>query len=305
MNLFDLVVTKPIFNLLLSLYQLIGDFGVAIIIFTVIVKLILWPLSIHAIEQSKKMREIQPELQRIRKESKGNKTIEAMRTMEVYRKNDIKMFRSMVIMVAQAIIFITLFSVLNTIVNHPKEVSKYTYTPVSQFSKVEELKNNNFTPKLFGVVNLSERAATLTSKSSYFLLFAAIIAALTQYYTIKKSTAINNKGKKTIKEIFKEAASGKEPNQSEMNMAVANRMSSLMPILMFFATINLYGALTFYYFINGVLTAVQQKYIFDIRKNNNKEKKIQEAQIIDKPKNKKSNSTNIRRIKANDKKRSK
>lgn len=304
MNLFDLVVTKPIFNLLLSLYQLIGDFGVAIIIFTVIVKLILWPLSIHAIEQSKKMREIQPELQRIRKESKGNKTIEAMRTMEVYRKNDIKMFRSMVIMVAQAIIFITLFSVLNTIVNHPKEVSKYTYTPVSQFSKVEELKNNNFTPKLFGVVNLSERAATLTSKSSYFLLFAAIIAALTQYYTIKKSTAINNKGKKTIKEIFKEAASGKEPNQSEMNMAVANRMSSLMPILMFFATINLYGALTFYYFINGVLTAVQQKYIFDIRKNN-KEKKIQEAQIIDKPKNKKSNSTNIRRIKANDKKRSK
>lgn len=305
MNLFDLVVTKPIFNLLLSLYQLIGDFGIAIIIFTVIVKLILWPLSIHAIEQSKKMREIQPELQRVRKESKGNKTIEAMRTMEVYRKNDIKMFRSMVIMIVQAIVFITLFSVLNTIVNHPKEVSKYTYTPVSQFSKVEELKNNNFTPKLFGVVNLSERAATLTSKSSYFLLFAAIMAALTQYYTIKKSTAINNKGKKTIKEIFKEAASGKEPNQSEMNMAVANRMSSLMPILMFFATINLYGALTFCYFINGVLTAVQQKYIFDIRKNNNKEKKIQEAQIINKPKNKKSSSTNIHRIKANDKKRSK
>ena len=47
------------------------------------------------------------------------------------------------------------------------------------------------------------------------------------------------------------------------------------------------------------------KNIFDNRKNNNKEKKIQEAQIINKPKNKKSSSTNIRRIKANDKKRSK
>ena len=46
MNIFDTVIVQPIFNLLLGLYSIIpgGDFGVALIIFTVLVRLALWPL---------------------------------------------------------------------------------------------------------------------------------------------------------------------------------------------------------------------------------------------------------------------
>ena len=44
MSLFDRILTQPIFNLLAFIYNFIGDFGVAIIIVTVIVRLCLWPL---------------------------------------------------------------------------------------------------------------------------------------------------------------------------------------------------------------------------------------------------------------------
>lgn len=44
MSLFDTILTQPIFNLLAFIYNFVGDFGVAIIIMTVLVRLALWPL---------------------------------------------------------------------------------------------------------------------------------------------------------------------------------------------------------------------------------------------------------------------
>ena len=44
MSFFDTVIVQPIFNLLMLIYSLIPDFGISIIIFTILVRLLLWPL---------------------------------------------------------------------------------------------------------------------------------------------------------------------------------------------------------------------------------------------------------------------
>ena len=66
MNLFDLIVVQPIFNLLMALYSIVpgGDFGVAVIIFTILIRIIMWPLISKQLHQVKIMRKIQPELDR-------------------------------------------------------------------------------------------------------------------------------------------------------------------------------------------------------------------------------------------------
>ena len=73
MSLFDVVIVKPVFNLLMAIYSIIPDFGVSIIIFTVIVRFLLWPLVKKQLHQSKAMRKIQPELKKINEKYKNNK----------------------------------------------------------------------------------------------------------------------------------------------------------------------------------------------------------------------------------------
>ena len=49
MNIFETLVVQPIFNLLIGLYSIIpgADFGVALIIFTIIIRFALWPLVVR------------------------------------------------------------------------------------------------------------------------------------------------------------------------------------------------------------------------------------------------------------------
>ena len=72
-NLIDIIIVRPIVNLLFMIYNLVGDFGLAIIIFTVLVKLLTIPLTKKQLHQTRLMRKIQPELAKIRKNCNGNK----------------------------------------------------------------------------------------------------------------------------------------------------------------------------------------------------------------------------------------
>ena len=68
MNIFDLLIVQPIFNLLAIIYGLLpgSDFGIALIIFTVLVRLAMWPLIKKQLHQTKIQRELQPELKKIK-----------------------------------------------------------------------------------------------------------------------------------------------------------------------------------------------------------------------------------------------
>lgn len=61
--LFNLIFTFPIFNVLMLLYRLIGDFGVSIIVLTLAVKLILFPLTLQQLKSMKATQALQPQMQ--------------------------------------------------------------------------------------------------------------------------------------------------------------------------------------------------------------------------------------------------
>jgi YidC/Oxa1 family membrane protein insertase len=71
-NIFELVVVQPIFNLLIGLYSIVpgADFGIAIIIFTIIVRFAIYPLTRSMLHQSRAMQKLQPELAKIKKNAK-------------------------------------------------------------------------------------------------------------------------------------------------------------------------------------------------------------------------------------------
>ena len=330
--LIDTVIVRPIVNILFIIYNYIGDFGLAIILFTILVKFLMWPLMKRQLHQTKLMRKIQPELAEIKKNCKGNRQMESIQMMDLYKRYNIKPLRSTLTLFIQLPIFIALFAGISAIAN-PRPVGDagtcgYTnvdncaYAPVRSLSRISEVADlqepylenaengYDFKPQLFGLVDLSARAG-FTSISSVIILLFALASAFAQYYMTRQQLPSGKSQKsRSFRELMKEAADGKEPDQADLNNLASEQISKMMPLMMLLIMINLPGALVFYYLLTNCITILQQKIIFkrdeaemeiSADKAVLKElKQIKEAEVVE---NKKT-GTKITRISAKDTKKS-
>ncbi len=155
--------------------------------------------------------------------------------------------------------------------------------------------------KLFGLIDLSVSAG-FTSVSAVAAMVFALAAALGQYLMVRQQNP-SNKKRRTFKQIMREAADGKEANQSELNAMVSGQMTKIMPIMMLLIMINLPGALVFYYMMSNFITIAQQKIIL-----NRAEDKMEQSadKAIIKELNKiQEGKVKVTRIKASNKRRKK
>lgn len=287
-DLIDMLIVRPIVNIFFAIYSVVGDFGIAIILFVIIVKVLMWPMMKRQLHQTRIMREIQPELAEIKKRCKGNRQLESLQMMDLYKRKNVKPFRSILTLLIQLPLFISLFTAIN-VAARPREnynVDHSAYSFVKTLPRVDDLittqnkyfdgiKANEgkkdkdkkdvkyeFQPKLFNTVDLSTTAG-FTSKSSVVILIFALLSAATQFIMSRQQDPSRQKGKKkrTMRDLMKEAASGKETDQSEINAVAQGQMTWMMPIMMLMIMINLPGALVLYYLLNNIITVGIQKVI--------------------------------------------
>lgn len=263
MNIFDILIVQPIFNLLIGLYSIVpgGDFGVSLIIFTVLVRFALYPIVKKQLHQTKMMRKLQPELARIKKRAKGNKQLESMQMLELYKKHGVSPFRSIGILLIQLPIFIALFHVIQIFTQHRDQVEKFTYGFMENLGPIKQLIEHpdQFNEKLFGIVDLTKSAFT-NGGVDIFLIVLAVVAAWTQY-VMSKQTMPQSENKKRLRDIMNDAAQGKEADQSEMNAAVMGKMIKVLPFFMFFIMVTVPGALALYYAVSNLVAVAQQSYL--------------------------------------------
>jgi len=264
MNIFDILIVKPIFNALMLIYSIIpgGDFGVAIIILTIIIRFLLWPLVKHQLHQATAMRKLQPELAKIKKNTKGNKQLESMQMMELYKKHDVNPFRSIGILLIQLPIFIALYRVIQIFTLHRDEIAKFTYDFLQNIEPIKKLIEHPelFNEKLLGFLDLTAHAIGGPNGVNIALVILAVLAAITQYI-MSKQTSPQQASSKRLRDIMSEAADGKQADQSEMNAVVMGKMTKIMPFFMFFIMLNLPGALALYYAVSNMVAVAQQHYI--------------------------------------------
>lgn len=263
MNIFDIFIVQPIFNLLVLIYSIIpgADFGIALIVFTIIIRLLMWPLVKKQIKQAGIMRKIQPEVKRIKVKAKGNRQAEAMMTMDLYRKHGIKPFRSILILLIQLPIFFALFRVIQIFTQSRHEIVKYTYDFLENIPIINSIIKDpsSFNEELLGFINLTERAVS-PEGINFVLIALAVLAAVTQYI-LSKQTMPHEPSKKRMRDILAEAGDGKQPDQAEMNAVMMGKMMKFLPIMMFFIMINLPAALALYYAVSNIVAVLQQHYI--------------------------------------------
>ena len=97
-NLIDLIIVRPIVNIQFMIFNLVHDFGLAIVILAILVKLFMWPLTKKQLIQTRLMQKIQPELVQIRKNCNGNKQLESLQTMDLYKRYNVKPFASILVL---------------------------------------------------------------------------------------------------------------------------------------------------------------------------------------------------------------
>lgn len=246
MSFFDTVIVQPIFNLLMLIYSLIPDFGVSIIIFTILVRLLLWPLVKKQLHHTKAMRKMQPELAKIKKQYAKNPQMRNLAMMELYKKHNISVFGPIGILLIQFPILIAMYRVVQIFASNRADLGKYVYGAVKNLPVANNLVNNpdQFNQNFLGIFDLTQHAI---SKNSVVvgLLVLAVLAAVLQYLTAKQLSP-NSDSKRRLRDILSEAGSGKEADQSEVNAVVSRKMMKFMPVMVFLIIIYLPGALAMY-----------------------------------------------------------
>lgn len=260
--MFTTVIVQPIFNLLVLIYNLIPghNFGLAIIVFTIIVRLLMWPLVKKQLHHAKAIRDLAPEVKKIKDAAKGNRQEVSRLTMELYKERQINPFASLGIVLVQAPILIGLYFAIQRLIKNPQEVINFSYNFL-HFGWLDQLAHNihQFDSSLFGLVDLTRTA--LGPKGTYWpALIIVALSAVVQFIQSKQLMPAS-KDARSLKKILSEAGKGKQADQSEVNAAVGRGTLFLIPFFVFIFGLNFPAALPLYWLVSATVALVQQSKI--------------------------------------------
>ena len=264
--LFTTFIVQPIFNLLSLIYALLPghNFGLALIIFTVIIRLLLWPVVKKQLHQAKAMRKLQPDIKRIKQATKGNRQKESVMLMELYKERGINPFDTFPILILQLVILIGLYSGLRKVITDPHALVSFSYPAIQHLGWMQALSHNIhlFDNTLFGVVNLG-RAALNHGGGVYWPAMLIVIGSAVAQYFQAKQLMPNDGDQKSLRDILKGAGSGQQADQSELNAAVGRSTRFLLPVMIFLFTVNIASALSLYWLVGGVVAFIQQSIVLN------------------------------------------
>ncbi|MEA2715535.1 MAG: YidC/Oxa1 family rane protein insertase, partial [Candidatus Parcubacteria bacterium] len=239
------LIFLPLYNGLVGIMDLIPaiDVGIAVILFTIVIRLILFPLSKSSLLTQVRMKEIEPEAIKIRAQYANDKQTQAQKIMELYREKKVKPFSGILLLFIQLPILIALISVFYKITPtiHPELLYSFIHLP--------QVKTT-----LLGL--------DLTQKS----LILSLITGIIQFFQLHFSLATRQQ-----KSISANAV--KSGAKLDMSAQLANTMSTqmkfMLPILAFVTTYWIIPArfpqaasvIAIYWSVGALFTLGQELYI--------------------------------------------
>ncbi len=262
--MFTTIIVQPIFNLLVLVYALLPghNFGLALIIFTIIIRLLLWPMLKKQLHQAKAMRGLQPEIKKVKVAAKGDRAKESQLLMELYKERGINPFATFPTLILQLIILIGLYSGLRRVINNPEALVTFAYPSLQHLPWMQTLAHNihHFDDTLFGMVNLS-RAALKHGGGVYWPAMAIVFGSAVAQYFQSKQLLPNDPNQRGLRDVLKSASSGQPADQSEVNAAVGRSTRYLLPVMIFLFTVSIASALSLYWLTGGIVAFIQQSFV--------------------------------------------
>ena len=228
-NIFDLLVNKPLGFIIEQIYKLGLNYGWSIIIFTIIVKLIILPLNIKSQKAMRKQQKVQPILMELQKKYANDREKLSTETMKVYKENNISMMGGCLPLLIQFPILIGLWNVIRKGMAGATDLDFYgldlAKNPSEGFSA---LMRSDF-----------------SDISVILLALIPILAAFTTWFSAWQTQRMN-----------------KQP-QSEQSAQMNKSMNIMMPLMTGFFTLTFPSAIGLYWIMSSVMQIVTQ-YLLNI-----------------------------------------
>ncbi|MHB8710299.1 MAG: YidC/Oxa1 family membrane protein insertase [Minisyncoccota bacterium] len=229
--LFHSVFYNPIYNALVALVALVpgSDVGVAVILVTLIIRLILLPFSLSAARTQRAMKILEPKIKELKEKNKGNKEKEALETLALYREARVNPFASILTVFIQIPLLLALywvflyepFSTINT-------ARLYAFTPIPHTVSLEFL----------GLISVAAKSMTL-----------AVFAGLTQF--LQAHLALSG----TMK------PSGSPGMQGDFQKVMGMQLKYVFPFIIGTISYSTSGAIALYFITTNLAGSLQEWHV--------------------------------------------
>ncbi|MFH0846357.1 MAG: YidC/Oxa1 family membrane protein insertase [Patescibacteria group bacterium] len=231
-NIFNIFFFNPIYNGLILLIDNFSwvDMGIAVILITLVVKILMLPLTKKSIKLQLQTKKIEPQLKEIKEKYSDNKEEQARLIMDLYKENDLNPLAGIFIMFIQIpVIFALYFVVLKG--GLPEVNTDILYSFINAPEHINIL--------FLGLINMTEKS-----------LILALLAGISQYIQISlilpkmKPTDPNNRN-------FKD----------DLAKSMSLQMKFVMPILITFISYHLPSAIALYWITSNIFTVLQEFFV--------------------------------------------
>ena len=255
-NPFEVLLTTPILNLLVAFYKILaaisipGALGLAIILLTVIIRLILWPLTSAQLKSTQKMAALKPHLDRIKTEHGHDKLRHQTEITKLYKEHGVNPLAGCLPLLLQIPVFIALYNVLLKIV----QVNGGT------FLEGINSKLYSFVPPLEKIPDTSFLGLNLAAKPAdwrqvgFLILAIPIVTGILQFIQSKMLVPASpaKRGEPSAPKVD-------ESKKTEDTMAqVSQQMAMVMPLMIAFFAYGFPVGLSLYWNTFTVIGIIQQ-----------------------------------------------
>lgn len=232
-TVFHSVFYNPIYNALVALVALVpgSDVGVAIIILTILIRLILLPLSLSAARTQRVIKELEPKIKELKEKHKGDREKEAVETLALYRESQVNPFASVVTVFIQipvllALYFVFLYEPFTTV--NTALLYAFTPTPASDAISLEFL----------GILSVMSKSIVL-----------AVLAGITQYFQATLA----------LQGTLKNAPS--TGMQGDFQRVLQAQLKYVFPFIIGTISYTTSGAIALYFITTNLAGALQEWYV--------------------------------------------
>jgi YidC/Oxa1 family membrane protein insertase len=217
----------PLYNALIALFHILpwADAGIVVVILTIMVRFVLFPLSRKAVHTQVKMQEIGPEVEEIKKKYKDKPDEMARVTLALYREKGVNPFSGILVILIQLPIVIALYQIFLK-AGFPNVDPTFLYS----FIRVPENINTTF----LGLIDITLRSIPL-----------ALLAAVTTYIQFVVST----RG---------QVAPKGNSFGDNLTRSMQTQMKYIFPVIVFFISYQISGVIALYWFTTNLFTIIQE-----------------------------------------------
>lgn len=229
-SFFHAAFYNPIYNVLVALVALVpgSDVGIAIILLTIIIRLILLPFSLSAARTQRTMKLIEPKIKELKEIHKGDKEKEAVETLALYREAKVNPFGSILIALIQIPILLALYWV-------------FTYEP---FPAINLVRLYGFTPLPHSVSLQFLGLISVASKSMLLAVLAGLTQLLQAHMTLTGSMKPSDTGA-----------------QGDFQKVIGMQLKYVFPFLIGIISYTTSGAVALYFITTNLVGSAQEWYV--------------------------------------------